>query len=82
MGLGDFGITRNRVRAMVEVYLAGKIEVGDTVRTLDRRQALEGKVRKIKGDRAFGLGSTYPGGPERRFQAKVENLALVSKGEK
>jgi hypothetical protein len=82
MGLGDFGITRGRVRAMVEEYLAGQIEVGDTVITLARTRAVEGVVTLIRKGKVYITGAHYPGGPEVKCGARLEDVALKSKGNK
>lgn len=66
--------------------LPGKVEVGDTVRTLNRRRAVEGvvlRIRRKKGkEYGSGRGAPYLGGPEERFEEKLEDLAIVSKAEK
>jgi hypothetical protein len=54
--------------------------VGDTVETLNRRKTIEGQVTLIKRGRAYITGAEYPGGPEVKCDAKLEDLALKSKG--
>jgi hypothetical protein len=61
-----------------------KVEVGDTVKTLNRRVAVEGVVIYVnpKNGMARVKGSTYPGGPEDTVSAHVENVEIVQKGSK
>lgn len=67
--------------------LAGKIEVGDTVETLDAKRTITGKVISISKKRtvrghlhATVVGAEYPGGPEVRWRTHIDNLALIEKG--
>lgn len=68
---------------MSEKNITGPVEVGDEVRTLDRKRAMYGTVSlvvKRKGRKiAYFLGSQYPGGPQRNCLADVENLAITRK---
>lgn len=64
-----------------ENSLAGDVEVGDIVDTLDSKRTITGRVESInKRKIAYVVGVEYPGGPTKAWHTHVENLALVSKG--
>jgi hypothetical protein len=64
------------------VGLTGEIKAGDAVKTLNRKQAVYGRVVSINRKRlATVKGRTQPGAPEQTVVAHVENLDLVTADE-
>lgn len=62
--------------------LPGEIKVGDAVRTLNRKQAVYGRVTFINKKKVATVkGRTQPGAPVQSVDAHVENLDLISDDE-
>ena len=61
--------------------IGGKIEPGDGVKTLNRRQAIYGEVIRVAANgMATMRGRTQPGAQLQTVSAHVENLELLGKG--
>jgi hypothetical protein len=66
-----------------ENSIPGKIEVGDTVETLGRKRGIRGLVTFVsRHGKVYITGAYYEGGPEVRCSARLEDVALKSKGNK
>lgn len=71
-----------KVREMA-TGLTGEIKVGDPVKTLNRKQAVYGRVRSINKKKKLAVveGRTQPGALSQLYVVHVEDLDLITPDE-